>query len=202
MARDALEGKGPQRPPQKRLDRRLEEVAKAVGGGYCRLPMPLKLALGVRENVAGHRLGALQRGYLPLFQSIPGGGDVVCAPRRREGGSGVQMWRRGRPWRGQWWGVRIPTSTPPPPPCPVCSAFAGPCDTKAKFTFFNRALDSHPVASKSSKTCSSYHDSCLEGGRESLEGGGTPSPLPHCTNFTPKAFPYPNTSPNRISNRQ
>ena len=30
--RDALEGKGPQRRPQKRGDRRLEEVAKAVGG--------------------------------------------------------------------------------------------------------------------------------------------------------------------------
>ena len=35
--RDALEGNGPQRPPQMRLDRRLEKVAKAVGGGYCRL---------------------------------------------------------------------------------------------------------------------------------------------------------------------
>ena len=44
--RDALEGKGPQRRPQ--LDRRLEEVAKAVGGGYCPLEMPLSwyLALG------------------------------------------------------------------------------------------------------------------------------------------------------------
>ena len=31
-ARDALEGKGPQRRPQDQLDRRLEEVAKAVGG--------------------------------------------------------------------------------------------------------------------------------------------------------------------------
>ena len=30
--RDVLEGKGPQRRPQKRLDRRLEEVAEAVGG--------------------------------------------------------------------------------------------------------------------------------------------------------------------------
>ena len=30
--RGALEGKGPQRRPQKRLGRRLEEVAKAVGG--------------------------------------------------------------------------------------------------------------------------------------------------------------------------
>ena len=56
-ARDALEGKGPQRRPQKRLDRRLEEVAKAVGGGSCQLQMPLKLALGIRGTMAGHRLG-------------------------------------------------------------------------------------------------------------------------------------------------
>ena len=66
--RDALEGKGPWRRPQKRLDRRLEEVAKAVGGGYCRPQMPLKLALGVRETVAGHKLGALEGGAgLPPF---------------------------------------------------------------------------------------------------------------------------------------
>ena len=45
--RDALEVKGPQRRPQKRLDRRLEEVAKAVGGGYCRLQVPLSMALAV-----------------------------------------------------------------------------------------------------------------------------------------------------------
>ena len=44
------EGKGPQRWPQKRLGRRLEEVAKAVEGGYCRLQMPLKPALAVRET--------------------------------------------------------------------------------------------------------------------------------------------------------
>ena len=55
---DALEEKGPQR----RLGRRLEEVAKAVGGGYCRLQMPLRLALGVRGTVAGHRLGTLDDG--------------------------------------------------------------------------------------------------------------------------------------------
>ena len=60
--RDALEGKGPQRRPQKRLGRRLEGVAKAVGGGYCRLQMPLSLALGVRGTVAGHRLGAPEGG--------------------------------------------------------------------------------------------------------------------------------------------
>ena len=47
---------------QRRLDRRLEEVAKAVGGGYCQLQMPLRLALGVRGTVAVHRLGALERG--------------------------------------------------------------------------------------------------------------------------------------------
>ena len=41
------------------------------------------------------------------------------------------------------------------------------------------------------------------GGRESLEGGGPPSPPQHSgPDSTPKAFPYPHTSPNRISNRQ
>ena len=59
---DALEGKAPQKRPQRRLDRRLEEVAEAVGGGYCRLQTPLKPAFGVRETVAGHRLGALEWG--------------------------------------------------------------------------------------------------------------------------------------------
>ena len=62
LCRDASEGKGPQRRPQRPLDRRLEEVAKAVGGGYCRLQMPLGLALAVSGTVAGHRLGALERG--------------------------------------------------------------------------------------------------------------------------------------------
>ena len=45
-----------------RLDRRLKEVAKGVGGGYCRLQMPVKLALAVRGTMAGHRLGALEGG--------------------------------------------------------------------------------------------------------------------------------------------
>ena len=52
-------GGAPQRRPHKWLDKRLEEVAKAVGGGYCRLQMPLKLALAVREAAAGHGLGTL-----------------------------------------------------------------------------------------------------------------------------------------------
>ena len=62
--RDALEMKGPQRRPQQRFDRRLA-VAKAVGGGYCRLQMPMKPALGVRGTVTGHRLGALRGGASP-----------------------------------------------------------------------------------------------------------------------------------------
>ena len=77
--RGATRGKQPQR----RLDRRLEEVAKAVGGGYCRLQMPLKLALGVRETVAGRRLGALEGG---------GGRNMIKIPSRpgfkRGGGLG------------------------------------------------------------------------------------------------------------------
>ena len=62
LPRVALEGNGPPRRPQKPLDRQLEGVAKAVGGGYCRLQMPLRWALGVRGTVAGHRLGALEGG--------------------------------------------------------------------------------------------------------------------------------------------
>ena len=61
---DALGGK-PRRRPRRRLGRRLEEVAEAVGGGYCRLQMPLRPALSVRETVAGRRLGALEGPCLP-----------------------------------------------------------------------------------------------------------------------------------------
>ena len=51
-----------QRRPQQRLDRRLEEVAKAVGGGLLSVTMPCNPALGVRGTVAVHRLGALKGG--------------------------------------------------------------------------------------------------------------------------------------------
>ena len=60
---------------------RLEEVAKAVGGGYCRLQMPLRLALAVRGTVAGHRLGAREGGGgSPPFQCTPD--NPPCAMRR------------------------------------------------------------------------------------------------------------------------
>eukprot|EP00670_Eutreptiella_braarudii_P029699 CAMPEP_0174378998 /NCGR_PEP_ID=MMETSP0811_2-20130205/122418_1 /TAXON_ID=73025 ORGANISM="Eutreptiella gymnastica-like, Strain CCMP1594" /NCGR_SAMPLE_ID=MMETSP0811_2 /ASSEMBLY_ACC=CAM_ASM_000667 /LENGTH=75 /DNA_ID=CAMNT_0015531387 /DNA_START=556 /DNA_END=781 /DNA_ORIENTATION=+ len=39
LCRGPLEGKGPQRRSQQQLHRWLEEVANAVGGGYCRLQM-------------------------------------------------------------------------------------------------------------------------------------------------------------------
>ena len=82
-ARDAFEGKGPQRWPQKRLGRRSEEGTKAVGGGYCRLQMPLKRALAVRGTVAGRWLDALEGGggggtSPPSNASL--GGAVLCAP--------------------------------------------------------------------------------------------------------------------------
>ena len=85
--RDALDGKRPQRRPQRRLSRRLEEVAKAVGGGYCRLQMPLRLALAVRGTVAGHRLGALEGGG--------GGRTVPMHPWSRD-------WRRGGLSPSKW----------------------------------------------------------------------------------------------------
>ena len=71
LPRDALEVKGPRRRPPRRLGRRLEEVAKAAAGGYCRLQMPVKLALGVRGTVAGHRLGALEGVPPPPFPMHP-----------------------------------------------------------------------------------------------------------------------------------
>ena len=84
-SRGALEGKGPQRRPQKRLDRRLEEVAKAIGGGYCRLQMPLRLALAVRGTVAGHRLDALE-----------GGGGLPCPPSNASSVGAVGDWPEAR----------------------------------------------------------------------------------------------------------
>ena len=93
----ALEGKGPQRRPQRRLGRRLQEVAEAVGGGYYRLQMPLSLALGAREAVAGHRLGASEGGAPPPSNASLGGCDQATAYR----------------YQGDQWSVIIDGMSPP-----------------------------------------------------------------------------------------
>ena len=109
--RDALQGKGPQRRPQERLDRRLEEVAEAVGGGYCRLQVPLRLVLAVRETVAGHKGGGV---YVPPFQCIPGGtraGSVYGKARL------LRAHRRAPATRL----LTLPPFPPDPPPFSRCS---------------------------------------------------------------------------------
>ena len=68
---DTLEGKGPQRRPQKPLARRLEEVAKAVGGGYCRLHIPFEPGTCRQGDMAWHRQGALDGGtFAPSNASL------------------------------------------------------------------------------------------------------------------------------------
>ena len=83
-------------------------VAKAVGGGYRRLQMPLKLAFAVRETVAGRRLGALDgggggRGYLPPLPTHPWCAALkgACEERLRKRSPAVQ---KNRP-RGGFWRV-------------------------------------------------------------------------------------------------
>ena len=49
---------------QMRLDRRLEEVTEAVGGGCCRLQMPFRLALAVRHLDFGLFLAKLICNFL------------------------------------------------------------------------------------------------------------------------------------------
>ena len=73
--RDASEGEGPPRRPQRRLDRRLEEVAKAVGGGYQSVTNAIE-AGACRQGEAGRRLGALHGVPPPPLQCIPEGGRV------------------------------------------------------------------------------------------------------------------------------
>ena len=81
VVRDALEGKGSQSRGRGRgrLGRRLKEVAKAVGGGYRRLQMPLRLAPGVRGTVAGHRPPSRAPGTPPPSNaSLVGGFYLQC----------------------------------------------------------------------------------------------------------------------------
>ena len=88
-------------------------LSKRLGGGYCRLQMPLKPALGVRGTVAGHRVGALDggRGYLPPSS------NALLPP----------------PFYGCWPFEHIPRDAPPPQ-VPV-SLFKGSTHTSAELAF-------------------------------------------------------------------
>ena len=98
LCRDASEGEGPQRRPQQRLGRRLEGVAEAVGGGYCRLQMPLKRALGVRGTVAGRRLGGLEGGggYPPPPFPMHPWGRVSESNSAARGICGFEIYKMGK----------------------------------------------------------------------------------------------------------
>ena len=69
-------------PPQRCIRREGTSVAvqEAVGGGYCRLQMPLKLAFAARETVAGHRLGVLEVGRGGALPMHPGPAPVSSRP--------------------------------------------------------------------------------------------------------------------------
>ena len=75
LARDALKNKGTQRRPQKQLDRRL------VGGGYCRLQMPWRLALAVRRTAA-RRTEFQGTGCAIVHLLVPGHARCVFAHPR------------------------------------------------------------------------------------------------------------------------
>ena len=83
--RGAWEGKGPQRRPQKRLGGRLEE------GGYCRLQMPWKRALGVGGTVAGHGLGALEGGGRDPIKKQTNANQRECTPQKGISASSFSM---------------------------------------------------------------------------------------------------------------
>ena len=75
--RVAVEGKGPRRRRQNRLDRRLEEASKAVRGGYCRLQMPLSWHLASGRQWLGIGWAPGREGGLPLTPPPP-----HCIPAR------------------------------------------------------------------------------------------------------------------------
>ena len=82
LPRVVLEGEGPQRRSQQRFGRQLEAVAKAVGGGCCRLQMPLSLALAVRKTALGIGWAPWRGGGVSVTNAIEAGacrqGDRGC----------------------------------------------------------------------------------------------------------------------------
>ena len=69
IGKDALEWKGPLRRPQKRLGRRLKEVANAIGGSFCRLQT--KADTCRQEDSSWAQAGSLGRGTSPPLPVHP-----------------------------------------------------------------------------------------------------------------------------------
>ena len=85
ISRGALEGEGPQRRPQQRLGRRLEEVAKAVGGGYCRLLNAVEPGAWRQGDSGWAPWSGGGGGTAPPFQCIswgPGRSRLLSPPPR------------------------------------------------------------------------------------------------------------------------
>ena len=95
-------------------------------GGYCRLKMPLKLALGVRETVAGHRLGALEGGGSPPLPMHPWGGGVIWGAKLCQFGGGTFLWRGEFAAGGGGGGGAYHRPQRPPPATASPSAGHGP----------------------------------------------------------------------------
>ena len=104
--------------PQKPVDRRSQEVAKAVGGGYCRLQMPLPLPSW----------------RPPPFQSIPAGPPQPPHPlttgKQRSTMASCQTptpgGMSGAPVTGAAPGGGLETGLGPPPPTPRANLFPRP----------------------------------------------------------------------------
>ena len=95
--------------------------------------MPLSLALAVREIVAGHRLGALERGGgVPLpFQFTPAHGDAVEGGPLRQAGEDVPVcnWSLSLGWGP---GIQPPPPDPSPTPKGIFDNRSLFCCTAAK----------------------------------------------------------------------
>ena len=101
----------------------MDEVLKAVGGGYCRLPMPLKLALAVRETVAGHRLGTLEGGGggLPIIPGYDQTNHIHCRCLYTLPSLSIPLPFPPASLSSRWRHKHVcAVQPPPPPPLPFC----------------------------------------------------------------------------------
>ena len=115
-----------------------EAVRQADGAGcqsdwgrYCRLQMPLKLALGARKTVAGHRLGGVPMHLLytqtrtRLFTASFVDGEALASDLKFRGAPGARHVHGTRTASSA-----LPSIRPPPPPTPatppnVCALVRG-----------------------------------------------------------------------------